>query len=120
MERIKKTLEILEIEAEQDVIDFYYNGAKEEILNYLNLEELPKGVEAILSKRVLGMVLEYLYVTNKIESIKIEPKITAITRGDVSMQMSGETPSERFLSYIDNLKNYGDLRKYRRVKWNIL
>lgn len=119
MERIKKTLEMLEIEAEQDIINFYYNEAKKEILNYLNLEELSKEVEQILSKRALGELLEYLYITNKIESIKIEPKITAITRGDVSMQMSGETLSERFLNYIDNLKNYGDLRKYRRVKWTI-
>lgn len=111
----------------------YIDDVEREILEYINRDELPEGLEQVVAKRVMGQLMEY-YITcyypqgyyKKAEmSDKINPIITNIKIGEVSTSFAPTDPKQEMEYFEDlkkkmeELKEYGQnqLNRYRRVSW---
>lgn len=116
----------------------YIDDVEQEILAYINRDELPEGLEQVVSKRVMGRLMEYyiLYyhpfgyyksAPNSSDTLELttDPKITNIKIGDVSTSFA-PIDSKQEMQYLEDLKKkmeelkeYGQnqLNRYRRVSW---
>lgn len=111
----------------------YIDDVEREILEYINRDELPEGLEQVVAKRVMGQLMEYHitcyypqeYYKKTEMSDKINPIITNIKIGDVSTSFAPIDSKEEMQYFEDlkkkmeELKEYGQnqLNRYRRVSW---
>jgi|GEM_PF-2456195 len=111
----------------------YIDDVEQEILAYINRDELPEGLEQVVAKRVMGQLMEYHityyypqeYYKKAEMSDKINPIITNIKIGEVSTSFAPTDPKQEMEYFEDlkkkmeELKEYGQnqLNRYRRVSW---
>lgn len=118
----------------KDRCEKYIDDVEKEILEYINRDELPEGLEQVVAKRVIGQLMEYhivyyypreYYNTTKIYGAEVKPVITNIKIGDVSTSFA-PIDSKEEMQYLEDLKKkmeelkeYGQnqLNRYRRVSW---
>lgn len=116
----------------------YIDDVEQEILAYINRDELPEVLEQVVAKRVMGRLMEYhiLYYgpqeyyeitpgsSGKLE-LNTDRKITNIKIGDVSTSFAPIDSKEEMQYFEDlkkkmeELKEYGQnqLNRYRRISW---
>lgn len=111
----------------------YIDDVEQDILAYINRDELPEGLEQVVSKRVMGRLIEYYilyyspqsYYKSAPNTETPEPKITNIKIGDVSTSFAPIDSKEEMRYFEDlkakikELKEYGkkQLNRYRRICW---
>lgn len=111
----------------------YIDDVEQDILAYINRDELPEGLEQVVSKRVMGRLIEYYilyyspqsYYKSAPNTETPEPKITNIKIGDVSTSFAPIDSKEEMQYFEDlkakikELKEYGkkQLNRYRRICW---
>lgn len=111
----------------------YIDDVEQDILAYINRDELPEGLEQVVSKRVMGRLIEYYilyyspqsYYKSTPNTETPEPKITNIKIGDVSTSFAPIDSKEEMQYFEDlkakikELKEYGkkQLNRYRRICW---
>lgn len=111
----------------------YIDDVEQDILAYINRDELPEGLEQVVSKRVMGRLIEYYilyyspqsYYKSAPNTETPEPKITNIKIGDVSTSFAPIDSKEEMQYFEDlkakikELKEYGkkQLNRYRRISW---
>lgn len=112
----------------------YIDDVEREILEYINRDELPEGLEQVVAKRVMGQLIEHYtlyyspltyYKTIPGRSDTTDPKITNIKIGDVSTSFAPIDSKEEMQYFEDmkakikELKEYGEkqLNRYRRISW---
>ena len=117
----------------EDRCEKYIDDVEKEILEYINRDELPEGLEQVVAKRVMGQLMEYhivyYYPQLYYKTVEIDegakPIITNIKIGDVSTSFA-PTDSKQEMEYFEDLKKkmeelkeYGQnqLNRYRRVSW---
>lgn len=110
IERLKPLLGIKEEDTEKDVIlQFTLDDVEETILNYCNLNELPKGLEHTAYR----MAME-LYRGENIGQEGSGMKISSISEGSTSTSFSDS--SDNIKDTL--LKDYQtQLNRYRRLRW---
>lgn len=118
----------------EDRCEKYIDDVEKEILEYINRDELPEGLEQVVAKRVIGQLIEYCityyspqvyYNTTKIYGAEVKPVITNIKIGDVSTSFAPTDPKQEMEYFEDlkkkmeELKEYGEkqINRYRRISW---
>lgn len=118
---------------DKDKCSKYIDDVEQEILEYINRDELPEALEQVVAKRVMGQLMEYHitcyypqeYYKKAEMSDKINPIITNIKIGEVSTSFAPTDPKQEMEYFEDlkkkmeELKEYGQnqLNRYRRVSW---
>lgn len=111
----------------------YIDDVEQEILEYINRDELPEALEQVVAKRVMGQLMEYHitcyypqeYYKKAEMSDKINPIITNIKIGEVSTSFAPTDPKQEMEYFEDlkkkmeELKEYGEkqINRYRRISW---
>lgn len=110
LEKLKKLLGIVPDDTSQDVsLEFIAEDVTETILNYCNLEELPKG----LTSTAYRMAVD-LYRGDRPGAGDAPVNVSSISEGDTSTSFisAGEALEGGVL------KDYrGQLNRYRRMGW---
>ena len=117
----------------KDRCEKYIDDVEKEILEYINRDELPEGLEQVVAKRVIGQLMEYHityyypqeYYKKAEMSQDTKAVITNIKIGEVSTSFAPTDPKQEMEYFEDlkkkmeELKEYGQnqLNRYRRVSW---
>lgn len=109
-----------------EMLTLHALSVREFILNYCNIEKLPKGLKFTYVNMICASYLELYVVKNYVNSEDNEKAIAAsvasITEGDVSVTYKDNTSSDKVLnakaligSLMDGYRAY--LTRYRRMVW---
>lgn len=105
----------------ESLIRFNINQTKQSICNYINQKEMPEELNYVCLTRSLGLSLKTLSSMGLLnsENFKIEPIITSMTRGDISMSFKGLSYDEKINTLINTFEIYGEkeLNNFRVIKW---
>ena len=94
-----------------DVLQFVLDDVEETVLNYCNLDTLPKG----LVKAAYRMAID-LYRAEGFGQEAIESGVSSISEGGATVSFKSSNYDTSFTSSL--LKNYErQLKEYRRLKW---
>lgn len=94
-----------------DVLQFVLDDVEETVLNYCNLDTLPKG----LVKTAYRMAMD-LYRAEGFGQEAIESGVSSISEGGATVSFKSGNYDTSFTSSL--LKNYErQLMEYRRLKW---
>ena len=94
-----------------DVLQFALDDVEETVLNYCNLDTLPKG----LVKTAYRMAID-LYRAEGFGQEAIEGGVSSISEGGATVSFKSSNYDTSFTSSL--LKNYErQLMEYRRLKW---
>lgn len=94
-----------------DVLQFVLDDVEETVLNYCNLDTLPKG----LVKTAYRMAMD-LYRAEGFGQEAIESSVSSISEGGATVSFKSSNYDTSFTSSL--LKNYErQLTEYRRLKW---
>ena len=94
-----------------DVLQFVLDDVEETVLNYCNLDTLPKG----LVKTAYRMAMD-LYRAESFGQEAIESGVSSISEGGATVSFKSSNYDTSFTSSL--LKNYErQLTEYRRLKW---
>ena len=94
-----------------DVLQFVLDDVEETILNYCNLDIIPKG----LVKTAYRMAMD-LYRSEGFGQEAIESGVSSISEGGATVSFKSSNYDTSFTSSL--LKNYErQLMEYRRLKW---
>lgn len=124
----------LSIKYNEPLCLLYINEVEREILDYINHDELPKGLDYIVTKRVIGRLIEFYVIHNDPRNIygdmgahhyDGDTYVASVTIGDTSTSYKEKSNEDKiqylndFRKNIKELKNYGkdQLNKYRRISW---
>ncbi len=107
LERLKLLLGI-EGEETDALLSFSLDSAKETILNYCNIEEVPEG----LTMTWIRMAADFYQ--NELPGAADSDGVSSISLGDTTVAFGNKTKTEQYLGSI--LKDYkAQLNRYRRV-----
>lgn len=116
---ILKTMGVSDIDT--STLEIIKSMEIQSILNKINHQKLPKELEYIVTQRIIGKYLNMLYSSGKLilTSLTLEPQLTSIRRGDVSMTYKEDSDTEKIKRVIENLTTFGDeeLYSFRRILW---
>lgn len=109
-----------------EMLTLHALSVREFILNYCNIEKMPKGLKFTYVNMICASYLELYVVKNYVNSEDNEKAIAAsiasITEGDVSVTYKDNTSSDKVLnakaligSLMDGYRAY--LTRYRRMVW---
>lgn len=109
-----------------EMLTLHALSVREFILNYCNIEKMPKGLKFTYVNMIMASYLELYVVKNYVNSEDNEKAIAAsiasITEGDVSVTYKDNTSSDKVLnakaligSLMDGYRAY--LTRYRRMVW---
>ena len=91
------------------------------ILNKINQQKLPRELEYIVIQRIVGKYLNMLYSSGKLNlnALNLEPQLTSIKRGDVSMTYKEDSDTDKIKRVIEYLITFNDeeLYSFRRIIW---
>ena len=94
-----------------DVLQFVLDDVEETVLNYCNLDSIPKG----LVKTAYRMAMD-LYRAEGFGQEAIESGVSSISEGGATVSFKSSNYDTSFTSSL--LKNYErQLMEYRRLKW---
>ena len=94
-----------------DVLQFVLDDVEETVLNYCNLDTLPKG----LVKTAYRMAID-LYRAESFGQEAIESGVSSISEGGATVSFKSSNYDTSFTNSL--LKNYEkQLMEYRRLKW---
>ena len=94
-----------------DVLQFVLDDVEETVLNYCNLDTLPKG----LVKTAYRMAMD-LYLAEGFGQEAIESSVSSISEGGATVSFKSSNYDTSFTSSL--LKNYErQLMEYRRLQW---
>ena len=105
---------------EDTVFDLILKEVIQDICNFLNITKVPKELEHVVIRRVVGKYLEYKANRGELECVN-DGEIKAITEGDVKIELN-DSPfdvNKAMREFIDNCLVYGkdELYSFRRIKW---
>lgn len=109
-----------------EMLTLHALSVREFIINYCNIEKMPKGLKFTYVNMICASYLELYVVKNYVNSEDNEKAIAAsvasITEGDVSVTYKDNTSSDKVLnakaligSLMDGYRAY--LTRYRRMVW---
>ena len=109
-----------------EMLTLHALSVREFILNYCNIEKMPKGLKFAYVNMICASYLELYVVKNYVNSEDNEKAISAsvasITEGDVSVTYKDNASSDKVLnakaligSLMDGYRAY--LTRYRRMVW---
>ncbi|WP_101772334.1 head-tail connector protein [Peptostreptococcus faecalis] len=101
---------------DDEFLEFKIEEHTQSILNYCNIEELPKELIYVVANRVFGEILENnLNATSA--NMETGEGIKQITEGDVTVSFSDS--SNNIKTTIKYYKSYGkeSLHAFRRLRW---
>lgn len=109
-----------------EMLTLHALSVREFILNYCNIEKMPKGLKFTYVNMICASYLELYVVKNYVNSEDNEKAIAAsiasITEGDVSVTYKDNASSDKVLnakaligSLMDGYRAY--LTRYRRMVW---
>lgn len=109
-----------------EMLTLHALSVREFILNYCNIEKMPKGLMFTYVNMICASYLELYVIKNYVNSEDNEKAIAAsiasITEGDVSVTYKDNTSSDKVLnakalisSLMDGYRAY--LTRYRRMVW---
>lgn len=109
-----------------EMLTLHALSVREFIINYCNIEKMPKGLKFTYVNMICASYLELYVVKNYVNSEDNEKAIAAsvasITEGDVSVTYKDNTSSDKVLnakaligSLMDGYRAY--LTRYRRMAW---
>lgn len=109
-----------------EMLTLHALSVREFIINYCNIEKMPKGLKFTYVNMICASYLELYVVKNYVNSEDNEKAIAAsvasITEGDVSVTYKDNASSDRVLnakaligSLMDGYRAY--LTRYRRMVW---
>ena len=94
-----------------EVLQFVLDDVEETVLNYCNLDTIPKG----LVKTAYRMAMD-LYRAEGFGQEAIESGVSSISEGGATVSFKSSNYDTSFISSL--LKNYErQLMEYRRLKW---
>lgn len=95
-------------------------AAEQEILNKINQEQVPEGLESVLVYRTVGQYLQLAQATNQLTDFDFSGAVQSIKEGDTTVQfLDGTSDVETFTNACSALAQYGadQLYRYRRLVW---
>lgn len=90
-------------------VDFTMGKAREDILNFCNIDELPEGIKYTYVERCVAEYLYSMISTNQISNEQFHNALTSITEGDVSYSYA--TPDGFAVDINSWIKDYRELQK---------
>lgn len=102
------------------IVEISIRSVIQDILNFCNLTELPKELEHVVIRRVIGNLLEYYIRVNGADNLNIDKMVRSISEGDVSITYDDKLDRNLItFKFIEESKNYGhnDLYSFRTMRW---
>lgn len=103
----------------QQVFSFYYNETVYSIANIIGYDDIPKGLQYVVSRRILGKILNQLIISNNINTEDIDAQagvgIASIKEGDVDVKFEDTLSPQKLLNnFLRNCDRYGknELARY--------
>lgn len=108
------------VETDKLAINFTGSSVKSYILNQINHENIPDGLQKAFIDMVCGEFLNSKFNTNSLPDMNIDEALQSVTMGDVSVSYNQSmTPAAKFKMMVDTLINgrKDDLVCYRKIRW---
>lgn len=108
------------VEADKLAINFTGSSVKSYILNQINHENIPDGLQKAFIDMVCGEFLNSKFSTNSLPDMNLDDALQSVNMGDVSVSYNQSmTPAVKFKVLVDTLitGRKDDLVCYRKIRW---
>ena len=104
----------------QQVFSFYYNETVYSIANVIGYDDIPKGLQYVVSRRILGKILNQLIISNNMDIGDIDVQggvgIASIKEGDVDVKFEDTLSPQKLLNnFLKSCDRYGKNELVRYV-----